>query len=497
MLGLVKHTTEGEALAHDWSKGDPRYTYAETQTKLDHWRAGPPRCETFRKYAGNQCAGCALTCKSPIQLGHPDDASALKLAIEDLNFRYFVAKIGGGAFVFDEQDKNILAGAMAFTAFRQFHAGKRIGQKEIATEWLKSRTRRTYQSLTFEPSGICPDRSFNTWRGLAVIPQAGKKRKILEHIHDVWCGGSLDQFDYVKKWLALLVQKPWIKPEVALVLRSKEGTGKSIITNMLLKIFDPHGFTTAQKEQVMGRFSGHLFDKVLIVLEEAFFAGDPSAVAEAKVLVTNPMMGYEAKGKDAITAPNYAHVIILTNSAWAVPAGEDTRRWMVLDVSAEHVDDHAYFAALAACMENSGTEAFLDYLLGIDLTGWNPRALPESKALVSQQVETMRHSNPAAAWLLTALAEGEFPINGGAVPWDLEITSSDLQESYSVSTAGARHAPPFNVAMMKVRTYLPSGALPRVRKANGADRFVSYKLPDLSTARAHFKTVTGIDPCAI
>jgi phage/plasmid-associated DNA primase len=134
-------------------------------------------------------------------------------------------------------------------------------------------------------------------------------------ILDVWCGGDKKQFRYVMRWMALLVQKPSVKPEVALVLRSKEGTGKTMIVQLLLKIFGPHGFTTAQKDQVARRFNGHLFDKVLVVLEEAFFAGDPATVAAAKALVTNPTLGYEAKGKDAFSAPNYAHVITLTNNA--------------------------------------------------------------------------------------------------------------------------------------------------------------------------------------
>ena len=142
----------------------------------------------------------------------------------------------------------------------------------------------------------------------------------MAHIRDVWCGGNVAQFNYVMRWMALMVQMPWIKPEVAIVLRSKEGTGKNIIVKMLLNMFGVHGFITAQKDQVAGRFNGHLFDKVLVVLDEAFFAGDPAAVAAAKALITNSPLSYEAKGKDALSAPNYAHVISLTNNEWAVPA---------------------------------------------------------------------------------------------------------------------------------------------------------------------------------
>lgn len=74
MLGIVKHTVEGEALAHKWSAGHPSYDPVETQSKFDNWTAGPTSCSTF---AGNcdACAGCKYAeKKSPIHLGYTEDA---------------------------------------------------------------------------------------------------------------------------------------------------------------------------------------------------------------------------------------------------------------------------------------------------------------------------------------------------------------------------------------------------------------------------------------
>jgi len=363
--------------------------------------------------------------------------------------------------------------------------------------WLASTRRRTYDSLVFEPSGKCVDGVYNTWRGLAIEPKRGKCRMILRHILDVWCNGNSAQFHYVMRWMALLVQKPWIKPEVAIVLRSKEGAGKNIIVTLLLNMLGLHAFITAQKNQVAGQFNGHLFDKVLVVLDEAFFAGDPTAVAAAKALITNSPLGYEAKGKDAFSAPNYAHVISLTNNEWAVPAGDDSRRWMVLDVSEARNGDHTYFTALATEIENGGTEAFLDFLLRINLTGWNPRVLPATKALHSQKVKTLEHSDPVASFLLHVLSEGEFTVEGGAVAWATEISAGEMQESYVRATARARHPPSFDVAAKKLRKLLPPGALTKVRKCANGGREFYYQLPDLQAARQHFKTVTGVDPCAM
>jgi len=52
---------------------------------------------------------------------------------------------------------------------------------------------------------------------------------ILRHIREVWCNDQQNLIDYVTKWLAHLVQRPY-KTGVALIVYSrKQGTGKSIL----------------------------------------------------------------------------------------------------------------------------------------------------------------------------------------------------------------------------------------------------------------------------
>jgi hypothetical protein len=426
----------------------------------------------------------------------PINRTALTAAKAELNRHYFVAKVGGGVFVFDERDRPLLANAMPFNAFKQFMVTHRIGAHKVAAKWLEWPDRRTYTSLVFDPSNRNPPDTYNTWRGLMVTPCHGKCRLILKHIHDVWCGGNDDQFNYVIKWMALMFQRPWVKPGVALVLPAIEGAGKDIIIHgVLAPILGEHAFITAQKEQVVGRFNGHLFDKVLVALDEAFFAGDPAAVAAAKVLVTDPQIGYESKGKAAFTAPNYAHVIMPTNAEWAVHAGFDARRWMVLDVSEARKGDLAYFESLAEEIENGGVAAFLYGLVHkIDLTGFNPRAFPISKALAEQRAQTMERTDPVGAFLMQVLAAGEFRTQQGMrITWSKDIPAWQLQDSYIAATARARYAPGFAFAMKRLRALLPPGALRTIRKRKGHDRSRHYRLPALKTARAHFQCATGIE----
>lgn len=74
MLGLVKHTVEGEERAHEWSKGYSGYSASETQEKLDNWTAGPTTCSAISDLCG-ACARCPHADKvsSPIHLGYAED----------------------------------------------------------------------------------------------------------------------------------------------------------------------------------------------------------------------------------------------------------------------------------------------------------------------------------------------------------------------------------------------------------------------------------------
>ena len=109
--------------------------------------------------------------------------------------------------------------------------------------------------------------------------------------------------------------------------------------------------------------------------------------------------------------------------------------------------------------------------------------------------ETLMRTDPVAAWWMGVLADGEFALKDGAATWTTEIDAAEFRASYELAMARMRNAPPFNVAMQKVRRKpLPAGALGKTRKSANHGRFFSYKLPDLDQARAEFERQTKIDP---
>lgn len=81
VIGVLKHTTDGEAAIHRWSALDPRYSEAQTQEKIDNYTAAPTTCGYIEATElGKACAACPHRgkIKSPISLGYSEDLPPAK-----------------------------------------------------------------------------------------------------------------------------------------------------------------------------------------------------------------------------------------------------------------------------------------------------------------------------------------------------------------------------------------------------------------------------------
>jgi hypothetical protein len=114
--------------------------------------------------------------------------------------------------------------------------------KEVARFWESSPKRREYDQIVFEPDpSKVSSRHFNLFSGLRFKPLDRRLTeselveceeqmpKLMWHLRNIMCDGSKERFDYNIRWMAHAVQKPWRKIGVALVFRSGQGCGKSVL----------------------------------------------------------------------------------------------------------------------------------------------------------------------------------------------------------------------------------------------------------------------------
>jgi hypothetical protein len=289
--------------------------------------------------------------------------------------------------------------------------GLRPSTMDLAKWWLDHRNRAQYRGVKFRPNGQGVVNGYlNLWRGWGIEPKPGDWSLIQRHITEVIAGGNAEFAEYVLRWIAWAIQNPDKQAEVALVLIGEKGTGKGTLGRCLERIFGSHALQVTDREQVIGRFNGHLEDCILFIADEAYWGGDKRCVGKLQGMITERNLPIERKGFDMYPAKNFLHVLMLAEPGWVIPAGRFERRYAALKVSEVRRGDKAYFKALNRQMDEGGVEAMFYDLLKVALEDWHPREIPtallRNEALAEQQTRTLP---PWEQWYLSLLREGRLP----------------------------------------------------------------------------------------
>lgn len=320
--------------------------------------------------------------------------------IRELNEKYFVAMDGGKTLVFKEDfDLSFNRPALRtlrFQDLRDFfcnqpvvdHRGK-DSTKGVA--WLRHPARRQYESLILQPGGApLIGNNYNLWQGYGVESVPGDYSCYKDHLFRNICAEDHDLFTWVWNWMAAAVQRPSKPAEIAIVLRGDRGTGKGLFAKYFGQLFGSHFLPISSPKHLVGNFNVHLRTCIVLFADEAFWAGDHQATSRLKALITESTISIEPKFRDVISVPNMLHILMASNNAWVVPAGNTERRFLVLDVANTQAQNHTYFGELVQQMEaGGGSAALLHALHETNLSSWNHRVAPKTKALLEQQLMTM------------------------------------------------------------------------------------------------------------
>lgn len=439
----------------------------------------------------------------------PDEARLLAR----LNKGHAVVREAGKTVVINEEFDPVLQRRKithsSFADFTNFYGAQKVdagctkdGEPKVqglGRWWLDHPDRRQYDGVVCDPGGNTPG-YYNLWQGFAVEPRAGDWSLSKEHLYEHICTGNATLYDYVLAILAAGVQRPGDPAEVALVLRRARGTAKGIVARSYGGLFGQHFVHVAQARHLTGHFNAHLRDAVVVFADEPFFPGDKQSEGALKMLITEPVIPIEAKGRDVVVVKNMIHLILASNHDWVVPAGLDERRFCVLDVSAARQQDHDYFRAIAEELDHGGREAMLDDLLRHDCSQVNLRQVPATTALVEQKLRSM---TPNERWWFQKLSDGHLlPTHE---TWTQEVVKVALYQDY-VDTLGKIGVKQKSVATelgMFLARMIPPATLETCRKVVRVPRGVGrsdegqpqslahWRFPPLAECRAAFDRLSG------
>lgn len=434
LMMACHHATAGDGREEflAWSAGDPAYRDRSVENGR-RWDSLHADCvgvrvtaATLRKElidAGRQ----DLIPRVAAEDDFPDDLANVEVApkegegdpitqiVAGMNEK-FCAVLEGGDFHVYMRDLDDLYDPprpvltrLSRAAFRNYHENELVTLPDkrqpvsVADLWLKHPKMRKHPGIVLDPDGREQDK-LNLWQGWAVTPMPGDWSLMRELIENVLCAGNREHAEYVLRWIAFMVQKPGVQPQTAIAFRGNEGTGKSTLGRMLMRLAGRHGITVSSPKQLAGNFNAHLRNAVFVFADEALWPGNKENEGTLKQLVTEPVISFEPKGKDVVLGRNLVHLMLASNEEWVVPAGKDARRFAVFDVSDARRNDHGFFDRLNRQMDEGGLAAMLHDLLAMDLAGWHPaRNVPQTRALADQKLHSL---DPASKFWMEVLERG-------------------------------------------------------------------------------------------
>ncbi len=505
IIGLLRHCDESPKIIHEWSAGHPGYTVIETDNKIAQHKMPPTRCDHFATISPGFCCDCQYSGKinSPIVLGVTKRVEVPDY-IADMNKDRFIGCFGGKTVAcreaFDETLNRRFLVTSSFSDIKNLFNNQKINTGKdsrgnpiyvpLGTAWLDHEKRRQFMEIKMLPEGAA-DGVYNLWRGYSIKPVKGSWKLMRKHIRKVICNGDKALYAYVKKWLALMIQKPWIPGQVALVLQGGKGVGKGMLGNAICRIIGQHACHVSSIKHITGDFNAHLEDCIFLFADEAFWAGDKAAEGALKSMITEPTIHITRKYCDDKQARNMLHLFMASNNDWVVPASNDERRYCVLKVSDRYAGDHDYFEALAQETDNGGLEAMLYALQKVDISDFNVRAVPKTDGLTEQKLLGL---DTVMAWWYQKLFEGEL-LPG--IQWD-SVPVSFLYDDYVLRVqkqgSNIRRASDTEFGI-KLHKALPKGWLKKRRPkgTNSNKRSNHYEFPSLKICRKHFEKFLGVD----
>jgi hypothetical protein len=334
------------------------------------------------------------------------DADPVNTFMTQMNERFAVVKNGNQVRILEE-----IAGGNDFRLYSKTdfdlvttNLPSPAKGKSAACAWLRNPQRREYDGVVFSP-GKPSVGNYNLWRGFSVQGVAGNCNLFWQLVSDAICAGSPVLYEYVRSYFAHMVQKPWERPEVALVMRGGQGVGKNTFVDTMGSLLPPHFCEVSCVDQLTGRFNAHMRNAILIHANEATWGGNKSESGKLKAMITDATIPIEMKGMDILHVNNYMRLVVSSNNAWPVPVEADDRRFLLLDVAPVFKQNTNFFAALHAQMNSGGRAALMHDLMKENLAGFSPRNKPASPFGADVK---LRSADTPTRWLFDCLNSNSY-----------------------------------------------------------------------------------------
>jgi hypothetical protein len=446
VLYLAKYSLERNALV-DCLINSPRGLHQERKTKMlgNHSSDG----RSYAEVTVDKALEVALPMISEILATEGDIYMSYSAGMNYMNYRYlkyqdiddmkimelyFKKKEGYSFFIYKQAS---VASALSNAYVLGKNAKNEFVKHKLFNLWYNSNHGKIVKGMTFSPSKdplVYDEDSrnlyYNLYQGWTVKPKESDIINVwLDYVKEVICSNDEEDFDYFLNYFAHLFQKPSHHAGVALILKSDKGIGKNLILEPIQYILGSNlYFMSTKTKDLVGEFNKNVRGRLLIVANEALFAGDFASLDNLKGLIADKEISVTAKHVDSETSDNYSRVIILSNRSSVINYDPTERRYRFFNCNDDFasvrirnnpinneklvrlvniVNSEDYLPDdKRLCIELQ--EGLLAFFLARDISSFNPRLFEFGKNAGTIRSE---NNNPVSQFFFDFIVTGKFCVN--------------------------------------------------------------------------------------
>lgn len=277
--------------------------------------------------------------------------------------------------------------------------------------WLADPARVEVQSIEYspgrprlirKPDGELPN--LNVWHGMGTAPDAtaGVEPWLALLGNNV---PDKELQEWIIQWCAYPLQNLGAKLSTYLLVFGPAGTGKNLFFKPLHKIYGDNA-VIVDTDALRSPFTSLYAQRQFVHADELVRVrgADEDIISQrVKALVTQETIKVNRKGQPEYTIDNHVNLAITSNYWDCVKLDADDRRACVVrwDALLDRRGDQPYWAAYARWADAWGPAALHDYLLNVDLRGFDPTAWAPATPWKEQVKEATM--SPMEAWVADLL----------------------------------------------------------------------------------------------
>ena len=285
-------------------------------------------------------------------------------------------------------------------------------KSEFFKSWLSDCNKRTYQKLDWIPdNNFESDKVYNCFNGYEINSEPTNYKKdsvdiFLNHLNHL-VNYNEKCFNYLVKYWAHFFQKTEEHPRVGLLFKSKQGSGKDTMIDIIEAIVGKNYiFRTADIKKVFGDFNDSMYKKLILQLNEMEGSDGFSNKEKIKDLITADSFNINPKHFKAFDAKSYIRLIIFSNNKRPIDIPADDRRFVIFKC-ADKINNYEYYSKLHSLKKDEeALKSILSYFKSVDISDF----IPSENRPITEAYEELKEAsfNPLHTYLYETFKNDDY-----------------------------------------------------------------------------------------